>query len=69
MVQNGRIVYFASRSLNKTEVEYAQIEKELLAIKFSCKKCHYYIYVHNNVTIHTDHMPLTSVIMKSFNEI
>jgi len=32
LMQNGRPVYFASRSLNKTEIGYAQIEKELLAI-------------------------------------
>lgn len=69
MVQKGRPVYFASRSLNNTEVEYAQIEKELLAITFSCKKFHNYIYGHNDITIHTDHMPLTSIINKSFDEI
>lgn len=37
LIQNGSPLYFASRSLNKTEIEYAQIEKELLAITFSCK--------------------------------
>jgi len=45
-MHNGRPVYFASRSLNKTEMEYAQIEKELLATTFSCKKFHNYIYGH-----------------------
>lgn len=46
LIQNSRSVYFAFRSLNKTEIEYAQIEKDLLAITFSCKKCHNYIYGH-----------------------
>lgn len=65
LMQNNRPVYFASRSLNKTEIEYAQIEKELLAITFSCKKFHNYIYGHEDVTIYTDHMPLTSIINKT----
>jgi len=69
LIQNGWPVYFASRSLNKTDIEYAQIEKELLAITFSCKKCHNYIYGHGDVTIYTDHMPLTSIINKTLDEI
>lgn len=69
LMQNNRPVYFASRSLNKTESEYAQIEKELLAITFSCKKFHNYIYGHGDVTIYTDHMPLTSIINKTLDEI
>lgn len=69
LIQNGRPVYFASKSLNKTEIEYVQIEKVLLAITFSCKKFHNYIYGHNDVTIYTDHMPLTSIINKPLDEI
>jgi len=68
-MQNGRPVYFASKSLSKTEIEYAQIEKELLAITFSCNKFHNYIYGHGDVTVYTDHMPLTSIINKTLDEI
>lgn len=46
-----------------------QIEKELLAITFSCKKFHNYIYGYGEVTIYTDHMPLTSIINKTLDEI
>lgn len=50
-------------------MEYAQIEKELLAITFSCKKCNNYIYSHEDVTVYTDHMLLTSIINKTLDEI
>ena len=38
LLQNGKPVSFASRALTDTETRYAQIEKELLAIVFSCEK-------------------------------
>lgn len=69
LVQIGRPVYLASRSLNKTEMGYAQVEEELLAITFSTKKFHNHIYVHNDVTVYTDQMPLTSIINKPLDEI
>jgi len=50
-------------------MEYARIEKELLAITFSCKKFHNYIYGRGDVTVYTDHMPLTSIINKTLDEI
>ena len=36
LLQNGKPVSFASRALTDTETRYAQIEKELFAIVFSC---------------------------------
>jgi len=69
LLQNNRPVYFASRSLSPAECNYAQIEKELLAICFSCSKFHNYIYGHQKVTIYTDHMPLLSIINKPMDKI
>ena len=61
-LQDGIPVAYASRSLTKTEQNYAQIEKELLAVTFACNKFHDYI-IGKNVTVETDHKPL-EVIMK-----
>lgn len=69
ILQNGKPVSFASRCLNNAEIQYAQIEKELLAITFACNKFHYYIYGQQNVTVHTDHMPLLSILNKDMNDI
>jgi len=40
LMQNGHPVAYASRALMRTETNYAQIEKELLAIVFSVKRVH-----------------------------
>lgn len=61
LLQNGHPVAFASRSLTKSEINYAQIEKELLAILFSCQKFHYYVYGVKNVKVCSDHKPLESI--------
>ena len=38
LLQEGRPVAFSSRVMSQTEQNYAQIEKELLAIVFACEK-------------------------------
>ncbi|XP_052820412.1 uncharacterized protein K02A2.6-like [Mya arenaria] len=44
LMQDEKPVSFASKSLTKTEVNYAQITKELYAIFFGCKRFHQYVY-------------------------
>ena len=44
LMQRGKPVVYASRSLSPAEHNYAQIEKELLAIVFACTKFHQFIY-------------------------
>lgn len=68
LLQDKRPVAFASRSLNETEQNYAQVEKELLAIVYSCVKFHNYIYG-RQVEIHTDHKPLVSIMKNEMNKI
>ena len=54
-----RIIEYASRTLNKTEQKYGQIEREALSILFGCLK--YQIYVLGcRFTVITDHLPLLS---------
>lgn len=64
LLQNGHPIIFASRSLNKSEVKYAQIEKETLAIQFACDRFHYFIYGVDNIKICSDHKPLVSIFKK-----
>jgi hypothetical protein len=60
-------VYYASKCLSITEQVYAQIEKEMLAIKFSCIKFHRLIYGQEVITVQTDHQPLFSIMNKELN--
>lgn len=63
LLQEGKPVAFASRSLTKTEQAYAQIEKETLAILFAVQKFHYFIYG-LSTKIYSDHKPLEYIFKK-----
>lgn len=54
-------VAFASRSLSDAERNYAQIEKEALAITWACEKFSDYI-LGKKVLIETDHKPLVPLL-------
>ena len=64
LIQNGVPVYFASRVLTQTERNYAQIEKELLAIVFACKRFDQFIVGNKDIRVRTDHKPLESIFKK-----
>ena len=68
LLQDNQPVCYASKCLTETEQRYGQIEKEFLAILFSCKKFEQYIYG-KKVTIQTDHLPLVSIMKKDINKI
>lgn len=57
--QNRHPITFISRTLSQTEQNYAANEKELLAIVWSLQKLRNYLYGVTNLTIFTDHQPLT----------
>ena len=68
MLQNGKPVAYSSRSLSSSEQNYAQVEKEFLAILFACKKYHHYIYG-KEVKVQTDHKPLVALMEKPVSKI
>ena len=58
----------ASQSgLSPAETQYAQIEKELLAIVYACQHFEFDIYGRDIVHIETDHQPLVSIVLKPLN--
>ena len=58
LLQDGQPVAFTSSTLSATEVNYAPIEKECLAIKVACTKFYQYLYGKQDVIVHSDHQPL-----------
>lgn len=70
LLQDNKPVAYASKAFTQTQKNYAQIEKELLAILYACTKFHYFIFGRsmNDVTIETDHKPLISIFKKPLIE-
>ena len=63
LMEEGKPVAYASKSLSRAEQEYAQIEKEMYAIVFGTERFHQYIYG-RNVAVTTDHKPLEAILSK-----
>lgn len=64
IIQDGKVVEYASRALTKIEQSYAQIEKELLSIVFGLTRFDMYCYG-RHVTVENDHKPLLAIHQKS----
>ena len=64
ILQDDHPIAYALKSLTKTQQQYAQIEKEMLAVVFGCTRFHDYIYGVNNVTVESDHKPLETILKK-----
>ena len=63
ITQEGKPVAYASRTLTSTERNYAQIEKEALAIVFACERFEQYI-MGKETTVLSDHKPLMKIFAK-----
>ena len=68
LIQCGKPVAYTSRSLTSAEVNYAQIERELLAICYACDKFHQFIYG-KEVEVHSDHRPLEAIMKKPLSQV
>ena len=64
LLQEGRPVAYSSRVMTQTEQNYAQIEKELLAIVFACEKFDQYIFGRSDAVIESDQKPLETIFKK-----
>ena len=62
-----RPICFVSRTLTTTERNYPMLEKEALALVYSLRKFHYYLWGQKNFTVITDHKPLLGVFSPTKN--
>ena len=62
-LQDEPPVVYTSHAHTEAKTPYAQIEKELLAATFACRKFHDFIYGREAI-IETDHKPLTAIVNK-----
>ena len=67
LIQDNGPVAYASKALNETQRRYVQIEKELLAIVFGCKRFHQYVYG-KTITIETDNKPLENIFRNPLSQ-
>lgn len=65
--QEKKPIMFLSRTLNKTEENYAANEKELLAIIWALSVLRNFLYGSRKVNIFTDHQPLTYALSNKNN--
>ena len=67
LIQDGRPIAFASKSMTDTESRYAKIERELLAVVFALERFHTYIYG-KPVLVQSDHKPLENIQYKNLSK-
>ena len=69
LLQHGKPVAYASRSMSNAEKNYAQIEKKMLSITFAVRKFHQYIYGKECVVVENDHKPLATIMKKTIDKV
>ena len=64
LMQAGKSIKFASKSLSDCEIRYANIERDILAVVIGCERFHTYVYG-TRFTVESDHKPLEIIILKN----
>ena len=64
LLQDGKVVAFASKSLSEVEKRYANIEHELMACVFGAERFHTYLYG-KSFTILSHNKPLEMLAWKN----
>ena len=68
LIQKGKVKYYASRALTKTEHNYQNLEREALGTIWGMEKLHYFLYG-KEFTLETNQKPLVSIYRKQMIDI
>ena len=63
LIQNNRLIAFASKTLTNVETRYMNIERECLSVVFGLEKFHTYVYS-RHIIAQNDHKPLEMIQRK-----
>ena len=63
---NGRfhVIYYASKVLNGTQINYVTIEKEMLVVVYALEKFQAYL-TGSKIIVHTDHSTIKYLLTKA----
>ena len=67
LLQNQKLVYYASRALSEMQKGYVEIEFESLAVAWAMEKFHHFLYG-NEFVLETDQNPLEAILSKGLNQ-
>ena len=68
LIQKGKVICYASRALNKAELNYQNLEQEALGTICGMEKFHYFLH-RKEFTLETDQKPLVSIYKKHMIDI
>ena len=68
LIQNGKVVCYASKALTKTQQNYQNLEREALGTIWGIEKFHYFLYG-KEFTLETDQKSLVSIYKKHMVDI
>ena len=67
LLQDEKLIYFASEALNEAHKGYVAIEIESLAVAWAMEKFHHFLY-ESHFILETDQKPLEAILSKSLNQ-